>query len=198
MHKIHPKLIIFAGANGSGKTTLANIFLPYAKIKQFINADEIARGISPLHPETRKVMAGKLVLKLIHEMIAKGESFAIESTLSGNTLASILKTAKKHEYHIDMFYMYTTDVEINLKRIKNRVKHGGHHVPAGDVRRRYKRSVLNLINLYFDLCDIIRIYDNSGARHKSVAFKMQDDMLVVKTEKQIWEQIKKRGRVKKK
>ncbi len=194
MNKPSPKLIIFAGANGSGKSTLAPLFLRRVKIKQFINADDMARGISPLDPNSKRIRAGRLVLAMYREMLQKGESFALETTLSGVTLAKILKSAKQHGYHIDMFYMYTSDVKINLGRIEYRVKQGGHNIPSKDVRQRYKRSLSNLVDLYFDLCDTIRIYNNSGAQPEPVAFKIDTDFVVLKEQHEIWKRIKKKSK----
>lgn len=157
-----PKLIIFAGANGSGKTTAAQFLLPRLRIKEFVNADEIARGLSPLNPAGQALAAGRLVIKRTDEMIAKGESFAIETTLSGHHVEKIIARARQAGYRIEMHYIFCSDININLKRIKNRVKQGGHHVPAADVRRRYWRSLRNFWTIYQCLCDIITVYDTTS------------------------------------
>ena len=85
-----------------------------------------------------------------------------EPRLRAAILLSSIKEARKKGYKIILYYLYTDDVSINLKRIAYRVKQGGHSVPALDVRRRYRRSLQNLFHLYWDLCDIIAIYDVSG------------------------------------
>lgn len=160
--KTSPKLIIFAGANGSGKTTAADYLLPRLRIKEFVNADEIARGLSPFNPAGQALTAGRLVLARTDDLIAKGGSFAIETTLSGSHLKKIIIKARAAGYHIEMHYIFCSDIAINLKRIKNRVKQGGHHVPAADVRRRYWRSLRNFSEVYSDLCDKIYVYDFVG------------------------------------
>lgn len=63
---------------------------------------------------------------------------------------------------MELYYLFCRDINVNLARIKNRVKQGGHHVPAEDVRRRYWRSLLNFNTVYKDICDIIYLYDTTG------------------------------------
>lgn len=154
-----PTLIIFAGANGSGKTTAAEYLLPRLGVKEFVNADEIARGLSPFNPAGQRIESGKLVLKRIDKLLADGKSFAIETTLSGGTLASRLKKAQSIGLAVEMHYIFSSDVRLNLARIKQRVLQGGHHVPAEDVRRRYWRSLQNLIKTYVNICDRLVVYD---------------------------------------
>ncbi len=168
-----PTLIIFAGANGCGKTTLAKKFLPEKNILEFVNADEIAMGLSPLNPESQKITAGKLVLKRITALIKEQKDFAIETTFSGHNHIHLIKMAKKADYHIRVFYIYTNNIAINIGRIKSRVKEGGHNVPSKDVRRRYQRSIHNLFHHYEPLCDIVSIYDNSSGTMNHIAIKTQ-------------------------
>lgn len=78
------KIVILAGPNGAGKTTFAREFLPHeAHCSEFINADLIAAGIAPFAPETAAVAAGRIMLSLINERVRRGDSFALETTLSG-------------------------------------------------------------------------------------------------------------------
>lgn len=169
-----PTLIIFAGANGSGKTTAARLLLPKLKVKEFVNADEMAKGLSPFNPSGQALKAGRLVLERIAELIESKQNFAIETTLSGKTLERLVKKASQSGYHVEMHYIFCADVNINLKRIKRRVEQGGHDVPSDDVRRRYWRSLQNLISPYLSLCDTIKLYDTTegvltpfGEKHNS-------------------------------
>ena len=157
-----PTLIIFAGANGSGKTTAAEYLLKRIGLKEFVNADEIARGLSPFNPASQAVSAGKLVLKRTDRLIGQGKSFAIETTLSGHHIRKIIAKAKAAGYVVELYYLFCRDVNVNLARITNRVKQGGHHVPADDVRRRYWRSLVNFHTVYKDICDIVYLYDTTG------------------------------------
>lgn len=186
------KLIVFAGANGAGKTTGAEHLLPLEKIREFVNADEIARGLSPFNPSGQGVEAGRLMLSRIHSLVEQGASFAFETTLASRSFANLIREAKKQGYQIVLYYLYTDDVRINLKRIALRVKQGGHSVPTVDVRRRYTRSLKNLFDLYWDICDIIAIYDISGTKLKNIAMKFSDGSFEIKDEK-LWNNLKKKA-----
>jgi predicted ABC-type ATPase len=78
-------LYVIAGCNGAGKTTFAKEFLPSIGVIRFLNADEIARGLSPLRPEAVALKAGRLLLSELNELIERRETFSLESTLSGRT-----------------------------------------------------------------------------------------------------------------
>lgn len=159
--EIQPIMVIIAGPNGSGKTRLAPFFLKQKRIKNYFNPDEIARGLSPLDPENEAVEAGKIVIRKIRETIQKKESFAIETTLSGGAYPkNYAEQAKAAGYKILMIYLYTEDVRINIKRISNRKKEGGHSVPSEAVRRRYDRSLANLFKIFPFICDRIELYNS--------------------------------------
>lgn len=191
IRKSSPTLIVFAGANGAGKTTLAEQFLPYVKIKEFVNADEIAKGLSPFNPTGQKLLAGKLLIGRVENLVSRRESFAIETTLSGNTLMRVLMSAKAQGYYIKMYYIYTSNVDINLRRIENRVRQGGHSVPIMDVRRRYKRSIQNFFYRYFTLCDMIGIYDGSSEIPTFVGVKQNGTLKILKSSLLTWAHMQK-------
>lgn len=153
--KAPPKLIIFAGANGSGKTTVAKLFLPKIRVNEFINADEIARGLSPLNPAGQAVAAGRLVLKRLNDLLKSGKSFAFETTLAGHGYVKYIQRARDLGCAVEMHYIFCADINVNIQRVKQRVKQGGHDVPVVDIRRRYWRSLQNWLEPYKDICDII-------------------------------------------
>ena len=93
-----PTVYLIAGCNGAGKTTFAIEFLPSIGVIRFLNADEIARGLSPLKPEAVAFKAGRLLLNELRELIDRHETFALESTLSGRTYTNIFENAKEHGY----------------------------------------------------------------------------------------------------
>ncbi len=172
-------LYIIAGPNGSGKTTFARRFLPnYADCTHFINADLIAQGLSPFSPVVAAMKAGRLVLKEIEELSTKGLSFAFETTLSGKTYISLLNKLKSKGYRIHIFFLWIPNSNLALERIKDRVESGGHDVPAVDVRRRFRRSIENFLQIYKPLADAWMLFDNSGEKHNLVAQKRDGKLAV--------------------
>ena len=85
MNPSKPKrALIIAGPNGAGKTTFALQFLPReAGVLNFVNADAIAAGLSPLDPGRAAVEAGRLMIRSIRNHVTRGEDFAFETTLAG-------------------------------------------------------------------------------------------------------------------
>ncbi|MCL2184013.1 MAG: zeta toxin family protein, partial [Chitinispirillia bacterium] len=126
-------MYLIAGANGSGKTTLAHELLREEKGLTFLNADEIAAGIG----DTAGIAAGRILLTEVGRVLADGKSFVMESTISGSYHLRILREAREKGYEIILIYVFLDTIELNIARIKNRVKLGGHDVPAEDVIRRY-------------------------------------------------------------
>lgn len=158
-----PRCLIIAGPNGAGKTTFAREFLPReAGILNFVNADLLAAGLSPLRPDAARVAAGRLFLHEIERRSASGEDFAFESTLSGATLCPRLKKLRSQGYRIEMVYLKLDDVRVALERVATRVRAGGHAVPEADVRRRFERSWLNFHSLYQPLADRAWVFDVNG------------------------------------
>ena len=155
-----PLCLIIAGPNGAGKTTFAKEFLPReAGIVHFVNADLIAAGLSPLKPSNAALNAGRVFLAELDRLATRSEDFAFESTLSGLAYVDRIKQWKTRGYRVELVYLQLASPEIALKRIAARVKEGGHHVPAADVRRRFVRSWRNFQNMYGPLCDAWWLYD---------------------------------------
>jgi predicted ABC-type ATPase len=160
----HPNCYIIAGPNGAGKTTFATEFLPrFANCRNFINADLIARGLSPFDPDAGMLRAGRTVLERIAEFTEARTDFAFETTLSGRSYAPLLRGVKKAGFRLHMFYLWIPSPELALLRIHDRVASGGHDVPERDVRRRFGRTLGNLFTLYRPLLDTLHFFDNSSA-----------------------------------
>ena len=165
-----PNVYIFAGPNGAGKTTFAMEFLPnYAECQNFINADLIAQGVSPLFPKAAGFRAGRMMLEEIDRYARRSESFGFETTLSGRSYLNLIRNLKSRGYEVHFFYLWVRSVELTLSRIKGRVSSGGHDVPAGDVRRRFDRSIRNFLAHYRLLADSWALYDNTGAMPTVIA-----------------------------
>ncbi|MBN2109176.1 MAG: zeta toxin family protein [Deltaproteobacteria bacterium] len=174
-----PNLYIIAGPNGAGKTTFASEFLPHdVACFEFINADLIAKGLSPFKPEQAAIRAGRLMLEQIQHSANLRHDFAFETTLSGKNYAALLKQLKASGYHISLFFLWMPDVKISLQRIADRVRSGGHNVPADIVKRRFKRGVQNFFSVYRPLVDFWAIFDNSGEMPLLIACEEESDITV--------------------
>ena len=152
-----PWFTIVAGPNGSGKSTLARTLLPNTPI---INPDAIAREIDPGNPFAAAVAAGKEAIRRFHEKISSGDTFAAETTLSGNTPLAWMKHARSNGYQIELIYIGLRDTTIAHDRIAQRVALDGHAIPHADVERRYTRSLANLTDA-IARADKATIYDNT-------------------------------------
>ena len=156
-----PTIYLFAGSNGAGKTTFARAYLRLLDpIPRFLNADEIARGLSPLEPQKLALKAGRLLLHEIHDSLKSRVSIGLESTLSGTTHAKWIQHAKSLGYQIELHYLWIPSPDLAIRRIRQRVKMGGHHIPEADVRRRFDRSRINFAKLYTPLVDLWTVWDN--------------------------------------
>jgi len=158
--KKKPTFTIIAGVNGSGKTTFALDYFKNSK-QIFINADLIASGLSPNNPDLSQFSAGKLMLKGIKKHIENNLSFAVETTLSSKNYLKIIKELKQNNWNIELIYLYLPNVDLSIKRVAERVKSGGHNIKTIDIKRRYGRSISNLMNDYFNEVDEISCMDNS-------------------------------------
>jgi predicted ABC-type ATPase len=157
-----PTLFLIGGCNGAGKTTFARRLLPMEGVELFLNADEIARGLSPLKPELAAVRAGRLLLENAHDLIARKKSFGLESTLSGKTYARLLLEAKAAGFFISLHFLVVPSAEVSIERVAHRVTKGGHHVPDADIRRRLTRSVENFLHIFSPHANEWKVWDNEG------------------------------------
>ena len=165
-----PTVVVIAGPNGAGKSTAAPFLLKQALgILEFVNADQIAAGLSAYAPETVAFEAGRIMLKRLHELAATGTSFAFESTLSSRTFALFLSQCKAKGYSIQIFYVALPSAELAIHRVALRVKLGGHHIPPTDVERRFQRSLHNLYTLYLPLADRWTVLDNASGKLQRIA-----------------------------
>lgn len=160
---VRPRCIVIAGPNGAGKTTFAREFLPKdTDIIHFVNADLIAGGLSALRPEIAAITAGRVFLAELERLARNRSSFAFETTLSGLTYASRLRKWKTNGFRVEIAYLRISSPELALKRIRARVRQGGHDVRKDDVVRRFSRSWDNFVQVYHPLADVWSVYDNSG------------------------------------
>lgn len=164
-------LYIIAGCNGAGKTTASMTILPKSLlVKEFVNADEIAKGLSPFNPEGVAIEAGRLMLERIKYLINKEESFSIETTLATRSYINLVMDAHKRGYIVNIIYFWLESPELAANRVAERVSKGGHDIPRDVIFRRYSKGINNLFNLFMDKVDVWAIYDNSQYKRERIAF----------------------------
>lgn len=165
-----PNLYIIAGCNGAGKTTASFTLLPeILDCNEFVNADEIAKGISPFNVESVALEAGRIMIKRINELLEERKSFAFETTLSTKSHVSRIKTAQKLGYKVTLVFFWLRNDDLAVERVKIRVKEGGHNIPEKVVRRRYFAGLKNLFKLYLPLCNNWIVFDNSTTDSSLIA-----------------------------
>lgn len=184
------KIIMIAGPNGAGKTTTAmSLIANTTMIYEFINADEIARGLAPMHPESMSLTASKLMIKRFKELLDDNKSFAFETTGSGTNYVRHLKEAQAKGYEIQLTFLWLPSPDLAVKRVAQRVAQGGHNIPENIIRRRYYSGLSNLVNLYLPLSDSAIILDNSiDELSKVIARKNYLDGFKIE-EQIIWDKI---------
>ena len=163
-------LYIISGCNGAGKTTASYTVLPeILDCREFVNADEIARGLSPFNSESMAIEAGRLMLKRIEELLEKEETFSIETTLATKLYINLVRRAQAKGYSVKVLFFWLNSPELALQRVAERVAKGGHNIPEPVIRRRYVAGIRNFFRLFMSEVDYWDIYDNSGYPRKQVA-----------------------------
>ena len=155
-------LYIIAGPNGAGKTTASMNILPdLLDCKEFVNADEIAKGLSPFKPEEVAVQAGKLMLERIDSLLSQGASFAIETTLATRSYQKLVEQAQSLGYSVQLLFFWLESPEMACQRVAKRVSEGGHDIPVETIYRRYRLGLDNLFNIFIPIVDYWSLYDNN-------------------------------------
>jgi predicted ABC-type ATPase len=185
------RLYIIAGPNGAGKTTASFTILPEIfDCREFVNADEIARGLSPFNPDLVAFHAGRIMLTRINELLESDKTFALETTLSTNSYVSFIKKAKQRGYEVILLFLKLDSEELAIERVKTRVLEGGHNIPKNVIRRRYKNGLKNLFQKYILIVDKWIIVDNSTKKFKFIAEGAESKLFIKNAI--VWEELKKR------
>ncbi len=173
-------VIVIGGPNGAGKTTWAYRNLsPTLEIKEFVNADEIARGLSPLNPEAGAIPAGRVMLARLNELVEAGENFAFETTCSGLGHARFLKRCGAVGYRITLVFLWLPSTDIAVSRVARRVHRGGHRIPTDVVIRRYRAGIRNMRDIYLPLADAAFVHDNSDGDGILIAERRGEGPLMI-------------------
>ena len=163
-------LYIIGGPNGAGKTTASYSVLPkILECREFVNADEIARGLSPFNPESVAIEAGRLMLSRIAELLRRNESFSIETTLATRSYFRLIEQAHRQGYDVTLLYFWLRTPEQAIERVAERVSKGGHNIPSNVIRRRYQEGIDNLFRIYMPIVDTWVLVNNSMTPRSIVA-----------------------------
>ena len=185
-----PTLYLIAGCNGAGKTTASYTLLPdLLDCREFVNADEIARGLSPFQPETVAFEAGRIMLDRIATLLLRQVDFGIETTLATKSYARTVARAQASGYSVTLLFYWLSSPEVAVERVAVRVRAGGHFIAEAVIHRRYQRGIQNLFRLFIPLCDDWFIFDNSLSSSVLVAQGKRTSSRFIQ-EPGIWNQLK--------
>lgn len=173
-------MYIIAGCNGAGKTTASLTILPYVlDCREFVNADEIAKELSPFHPESVAFEAGRMMLNRIDLLIEREESFSFETTLAAKSYHGLIKKAKGKGFKVILLFYWLRSIELAKARVAIRVQEGGHNIPPDVIERRYKSGITNLFRIYLPMVDEWFLYDNSNLVTELMAEKTREKFVII-------------------
>lgn len=173
-------LYIIAGCNGAGKTTASFTILPEVLgCREFVNADEIAKGLSPFQPETVAFQAGRIMLGRIRELLNEGRTFAFETTLATKSYRNLVLEAQDLGYRVSLLFFWLDSPELAVDRVRTRVSEGGHDIPEDVIHRRYLGGLRNLFEIFMPIVDHWLIANNSNRKPEKVAEKFDDGTVVI-------------------
>ena len=172
-------MYIIAGPNGAGKTTLSYTILPEIfDCDEFVNADEIAKGISPLNPEKAGIRAGRIMLERINELVTKGESFAFETTLSTKSYRGFIENAHSQGYDTTLLFLALDSIELAKQRVRTRVSEGGHNIPVETIERRFTNGLSNFFKIYMPIVNRWILVDNSTENFEFIAEGASEEIII--------------------
>lgn len=139
--------------------------------KEFVNADEIAKGLSPFQPEKVSFEAGRIMIERINDLLDSKKNFAFETTLATRSYQSKIFLAKEKGYNVTLLFFWLQNVILAIERVRTRVLEGGHHIETEVIKRRYTRGIKNLFDIYLPIVDEVMIFDNSKGKPDLIAEK---------------------------
>ena len=182
------RLYIISGCNGAGKTTASYTILPeILECDEFVNADEIAKGLAPFNPDAASLQAGRLMLLKIHKLFSLGKDFAIETTLATRSHRNLVNKAHNLGYKVTLLFFWLRNPDLAIKRVKIRVLEGGHNIPEEVIRRRYQNGLRNFFTIFLGIVDEWIFIDNSGSPYETLAQMVNNEVTIYKAE--IWSKL---------
>jgi predicted ABC-type ATPase len=179
---------IIAGPNGAGKSSCARITLlpDFLSSQEFVNADEIAKMLSPENPEKSALASGRLMLNRLEFLLTERADFALETTLATRTYVNFIKKAQNCGYKVNLFFLSLGSSELAQQRVLNRVSKGGHSIEPEIIKRRFQRGLDNLKD-YLEIVDTALIYEASGLELMEIARKHENKLTVIN--QNLWENL---------
>ena len=183
------KLYIIAGCNGAGKTTASYYVLPeFLQCDEFVNADEIARGLSPFNSEKAGIQAGRLMLQRIHYLKETSQTFAVETTLTTRSYKNLILDARERGYSIVLMFFWLESQDLAIKRVEMRVREGGHNIPIDVIRRRYTNGLKNFFSIFKEAVDQWMLINNSSDPYEVIAEGFEGEEIIENT--RLWNKLK--------
>ncbi len=185
-----PNVVVIGGPNGAGKSTLAPALIrDTLGMIEYVNADTIAEGLSAFAPEDASFHAGRVMLRRLNELAAKGKNFSFETTLATRFYSGWLRKLQESGYQVSLVFLWLEDVDIAIRRVEARVKAGGHSIPEATIRRRYDRGLKNLFDLYLPITNSWRVFHSSPIIPKEVA-RFDELSGEIVYDQELWNRIK--------
>jgi predicted ABC-type ATPase len=173
-----PAFYLIAGPNGAGKTTFARQYLPERECPHFVNADEIARDLSPNDVEAAAAPAARQALTTMRRLASTHTTFAAETTLSGRSYLRFVRDLKANGCHTVLHFLWLPDWRMASQRVRERVIKGGHNIPVDVIERRYRAGLQNLFELYMPIFDVWLLWNSSVAPPSLVAKRSLEGLTI--------------------
>ena len=171
-----PQLLVFGGPNGSGKSTINSEVLQSFP-GEYVNADDIARTLTHIaDPRERNLLAADIARSRREQALTQRRDLAYETVMSTEEKIADMTHARSLGYEVSLIFVITDDPSLNVKRVQNRVKSGGHDVPEDRIRQRYFRS-LELLACAIEKAENVRVFDNSLNVRRVVFEKYSDEVI---------------------
>jgi len=185
-----PQFVVLAGPNGAGKSTAAPAVLPrLLRIPEFVNADDIAKGLSGFSPEGAALAAGRIMLERLHELVELKRSFAFETTLASRSYAGWIREWRAKGYRCELVFFRLPTPEMAIQRVAQRVRSGGHHIDSETIIRRFSAGLRNFFRLYRPIADHWRMYDGAGEHGPRLIASGRTDATVRVFDREIWKSL---------
>jgi len=186
-----PQVIVLAGPNGAGKSTAAPMILPrLLRVTQFVNADEIAKGLSGFSPDAAALTAGRIMLERLRELADSNQDFAFETTLASRSYAASIREWRSRGYECHLAFFRLPNAEMAVQRVAQRVRAGGHDVDVETIKRRFSAGLRNFFQLYRPLADHWRMYDSSGDLGPKPIASGRTAMTIKVFDHEVWNSLK--------